>query len=241
MSDKERYPAGFGDNLPSVTTILGAFPGPQLLAWYKRMAFAEQKVISEKSLDIGKTLHELRIRIEKGEPLEIVTKYPEEMQNCIKAYLKWKKEREIPPIVYSELRMYSKDLGYRGTCDDIAGNRLKLILLEHKTSSGIYDDALEQVVAYKKLFESPDTQFLDLVGNSKSRKISSAWVTRFPKDKPDFETRMVRPEEEWELFESFSMKLRIFQIRKKREAQWRLEHADDTRPYNAKPSSGEGS
>ena len=225
MSKKERYPAGFGDNTPSVTEILDAFPGPNLIRWYKKMAFSEQKAVSEKALNIGKTLHELRIRIEKGEPLEIVTKYPNEMQNCIKAYLQWKKERAIPPILFSELKMYSKDLGYRGTCDDIAGDQRKLVLLELKTSSGIYDEHLEQVIAYKKLFESPDTQFCDIDGNSiKLREISSSWVIQFPKDKPDFESRMVQPNEEWELFESFSMKLRIFQIRKKREAEWKLAH-----------------
>jgi hypothetical protein len=216
-TEKERYPAEWSD-VPSVTEVLRAFPSPELLRWFKQQAFADIKAKSDRGKDIGKTLHELRIKIESGEPFSIVTKYPEEIQNCLKSYMKWKKERNIPPIILSEIKMYSKRLKFKGTLDDIAGNLELLILLEHKTSSGIYDDAREQAVAYKQLFESSDTVFLGLNGNTPNlRKISSIWITRFPKDKPDFETQEVKPEEEMELLESFQHKLAIYSIRKRRQ------------------------
>ena|SRR3990167_4554682 len=220
MTEKARYPKEWGE-VPSVTEVLGAFPGPALIGWYRKMAFAEQKAVSDKALDIGKTLHELRIRIEKGEPFEILTKYPAEVQNCVKAYFQWKKERKIPPIIFSELQMFSRSLGIKGTFDDLASDGLKTVLLEYKTSSGIYDEAREQSVVYKKLYTAPDTQFLQKV-DSVLRRIDETWIVRFPKDKPDFESKQVMPDEENELWESFNHKLAILKIRKKRDANRRI-------------------
>ena len=211
---KERYPKDFPD-LPSVTTILEAFPSPALVGWCKKMAFQEQKAITDKGKEIGTTLHKLRIRIEKGEPFEITTQYPEEVQNCLKAYFQWKKERGIQNLVHSELPMYSHELGYCGTFDDLVQRDNDLILLEFKTNNGIYDEHLEQVVAYKKLFE---------VWNYKNQ-IDEAWVIRFPKIKPEsldaklYEARQVLDSEMDELFESFNHKLAIYNIRKKREKE----------------------
>src|SRR3990167_5564128 len=114
--------------LSSVTEVLGAFPSIQLLNWYRKMAFADQKAVSDKGKEIGSTLHDLRVKIENGGPFEILTKYPQELQNCIKAYFKWKKERDIPPVLYTELKMYSRVLGYKGTLDDIYGNAARILL-----------------------------------------------------------------------------------------------------------------
>ena len=216
---RERYPVDF-PKLPSVTTILGAFPSPALVAWYKCMAFQEQKEITDKGKEIGSTLHELRIRIEKGEPFEITTAYPEEVQNCLKAYFQWKKERGIQQIICSELKMWSTDLGYMGIFDDLVKRGNDLILLEFKTNNGIYDEHMEQAVAYKKLYESWSV-FTN--GIKKSQAIKEVWIVRFPKVKPEnpdaplYEIRQVLNSEMDELFESFNHKLAIYNIRKRRE------------------------
>ena len=218
---RERYPKNFPD-LPSVTTILGAFPSPALIGWYKKMMAKEIKEISDKGLAIGSILHGLRIRIEKGEPFEITTQYSEEVKNCLKSYLQWKKERELTHILQSETPMYSEKLGYVGTFDDLVKRGDDFVLLEYKTNNAIYDEHLEQVVAYKKLAE----YFLKI-------KIKELWVIRFSKDKPSFydiplyETRQVLESETEEFFEMFNHKLAIYNFRKKRDIQWRLKNANN--------------
>lgn len=206
---KERYPDHFPD-LPSVTTVLGAFPGPALIGWYKKMMYSDIKTISQKGLDIGKTLHELRIRIEKGEPFEITTQYPEEVRTCLQSYFQWKKERRIVKIFSSEFPMFSEKLGYCGTLDDLAELESGgFAILEYKTNKGIYDEHIEQVIAYKNLYET----FTKLT-------IRECWVIRFGKEKAEHEARLISEADEKELFKSFMHKLAIYNIRKRREKEW---------------------
>ena len=215
---KERYPKDFPD-LPSVTQVIDAFPSPHLVNWFKTHPFQEQKAITDKGKEIGKTLHELRIRIEKGEPFDITTKYPEEVQNCLKSYFLWRKERNISEILHSEVKMYNRTLGFKGTCDDITVRNFESILLEYKTSNGIYDDAREQIIAYSKLLTHSDTKY---DGNPPNRgggyfAINEKWIIRFGKEKAEYEAIQVLDSEMDELFESFQHKLAIYNIRKKRE------------------------
>ena len=218
MIEKERYSNDW-KLYPSVTEVQKDFPSRPLLRWFKSQTKYEIERKSEKGMEIGKVLHELRSKLDEGEPFDIVSQYPEEIKNCIRSYIDWKKSCGIPLKKYREVKMLSQGFGFKGTFDDLAVNQNNTMLLEYKTSKAIYEDHLEQVIAYKLLYESADLVSEPML-DPPEYPIRQVWVIRFAKNEPKFEAHLVTKEEEEMAKADFLNKLLLYKNRDKREALW---------------------
>lgn len=156
MSKKEEHPKYYnklGIEVPSVTTVLKILNKPELINWANYMGFKRKKVkdILEETSYIGNCVHELISKSTKSVFVNIKSyENNREIMNCYSAFKKWKKEYDIEPI-NSELSLSCIDYG--GTIDCIAEmpKMNASILVDYKTSSGIYPTMFLQLAGYIRL------------------------------------------------------------------------------------------
>lgn len=156
MDKKEehlKYYNNLGIEVPSVTTVLKILNKPELINWANYMGFKKKKVkdILEETSYIGTIVHNLISQSTKSIFVNI-KHYQDnkDIMNCYSAFKKWKKDYNITPI-YSEMPLSCMEYG--GTIDCIAriNGTDSLILIDYKTSSGIYPTMFLQLAAYLKL------------------------------------------------------------------------------------------
>lgn len=99
----------------------------------------------------------------------------ERVKNGVKAFLDWESKHKIE-YVRSESKIYSKKLGYSGTCDLIAKVNGKLSIVDFKTGSGPYYEHVLQTAAYQNAL----TEELGW-------KFKERWIIKFGKDDGEFE------------------------------------------------------
>lgn len=97
----------------------------------------------------------------------------ERVRNGVLAFLKWI-DTEKFKIKFGEKHIYSKKYDYAGIADAVATRKGKTVLIDYKTSSGVYDEMRFQVSAYANA--------LDEMGI----KIDERWIVRFDKETGDF-------------------------------------------------------
>lgn len=202
MRASDHYPDGWG-NLPSVTQVLGVIASPALMAWLRRTSSQQIQQVSDKALDIGSTVHQACQDILLGKSPAVETSYPEEIQSCISAFLKFIKDKKIVPL-HTELKMMSRELGYKGTADNIVMIDDCLAQFEWKTSKAIYESYPLQAIAYARLFEFEH-----------KRHIKENWIIRLGKEKAELETYLIPKEKEAYLFETFNHALAIYNWQQK--------------------------
>ena len=98
------------------------------------------------------------------------------------AFLEWHQNSGLS-IRVAESMVYSQQHRYAGTMDAVAYRDGQHVVLDWKTSSGLYPEAALQVAAYSRAYE----EMYD-------RPVNEAWVIRFakkPDAKPLFEARQV--------------------------------------------------
>ena len=131
-----RTPAG---NLyPSVTTILGCQPKPELEAWVKAVGEEEAKFVSSRAAHRGTHLHNMaedylnnRFDPKKANPIVLQDFLP------IKKVL----DEHVNNVFHTELQMWSDRLRCAGTCDLIAEYDNVLVLGDFKTSRRVKYDS----------------------------------------------------------------------------------------------------
>jgi ATP-dependent exoDNAse (exonuclease V) beta subunit len=170
-----------GIEYPSVTEILKVINKPELVEWFKRTNFSEIVEKSEKATNIGDIVHDAIHKLLKGERVEIKIKpeYVSSVQNCVSAFLDWKKKCGVE-VVETEKLVVSKKHFYAGTFDFVGKVDGKIVLADWKTSSAIYKEYFVQVAAYKVAYEEMTGQ-----------KVDECWVIRFGKNTADFEAKKV--------------------------------------------------
>ncbi len=141
-----RLPSGIV--VPSVTTILGAYPKhPRLLKWIANQGSHDAGQAKLKAAgDKGTAVHDAIVHILEEKPLPRTEYSPEEM-NCISAFRKWYGQY-FPRIEWTERKIYSEIYGYAGTADLLCKIKQAYWLIDHKTSSGIWNSYTLQLTAY---------------------------------------------------------------------------------------------
>jgi len=135
----------------------------------------EYRARSRKAADIGTIIHEwVSDWILKKNP-EMPS--DEKVVNGIMAFLKFQKEHKFKWLE-SERYIFSKKYRYAGILDSIAREGDKLLLVDFKSSNGIYDDMRFQVSGYKIAWEEET-----------GRKIDERMILRFGKNDGEFEIR----------------------------------------------------
>jgi hypothetical protein len=183
-----------GKRVPSVTTVLGILGNPYLIdwAWKLGMDGIDYKAVRDNAGLVGTIAHYMILCHLKSQVPDL-TGYAEMDINkakvCLKKYWEWEKENKIEAVLV-EYPMVSKLFNFGGTIDCLAKLNGKYILIDHKTSNGIYSSYFYQLAAYAQL----------LLENG--YEIENARILRIGKDENEgFEQKiMSNLENHWQVF-----------------------------------------
>ena len=124
--------------------------------------------------DLGTRAHAYFDKVVKGEEIKI-DEVPEDIRMPVNSFLTWLKESGIQ-MVMGDTRVASLKDKFGGSLDALGWKDGKYILLDWKTSNGIYAEYALQVAAYAQAFEE-----------TFGVRIGEAHIVRFGKTTPDFE------------------------------------------------------
>jgi len=155
-----QYKLRDGTVVPGVTAIISSQLGwnkNALIAWARREALAGQDPdkIASQAASIGSLTHYLVECHIKGENpvFDDYTKTQiDKAENGFLAYLDWESKQELEHL-FTEKSLVSEKLGCGGTVDLISIGKRGYVLIDFKTSKGIYPDHKIQVAAYKNIYE----------------------------------------------------------------------------------------
>jgi len=106
---------------------------------------------AQASADLGTEMHSIIEGLLQGEEMAV----PEQLEPAVRGWLKWRTEFWRWELQGSEVTVYDEELGYAGTVDalwyDPVGRRY--VVVDWKTSAGLYSSALMQVSAYSHALE----------------------------------------------------------------------------------------
>lgn len=163
--DKRFYFTSDGISVPSVTTILDAYPkGAAFFEWLKRQGENADEIRDEAGRR-GSKVHNLTERYDNGEEVSLLTADGEIGMSMLEwsmfeRYVRFReKNPHLVPVVV-EQNFVDGELGYGGTVDRVfmdnrTGNR---VLVDIKTSSSVHEHYWLQVAAYKNM---ANKQYLD--------------------------------------------------------------------------------
>jgi len=204
-----------GKRLPSVTTVLGRFKeSGALMHWAFSQGLEQGEAIGrdpdnaeapnlykkrDEAANAGTLAHEMVEAYIRGQDhLALLSDVPEilakQALNAFQQFREWHENNKIEIISdWQEIQMVSEKHRYGGTPDAIGRNVSgELVLLDWKTSNGVYSDYLLQLAAYKELWEE----------NYPDRPINGGfYICRFSKDFPDFAAHFYGDlDQEWKMF-----------------------------------------
>ena len=103
------------------------------------------------SAELGTQMHDIIDGLLKGNQ-EIVV--PDQLEPAVRGFLRWRQAHANWEHIDSEVAVYTRD--FAGTVDALFRDPVteRFIIVDWKTSSGIYDSALMQVAAYCHALDS---------------------------------------------------------------------------------------
>lgn len=168
--DSRFYQAGPDLYVPSVTTILEAYPkGAAYAEWLKRNGVDADELRDEAGRR-GSVVHEMTETLDKGGTLSLMSedgepRYKLSEWGMMEKFVEFRKNH--PAKIHAiELNMVSAELGYAGTLDRVLTIDGVTYLMDIKTSGDIYTAHWLQQAAYHKLLHNtgyiaklfPDTE-----------------------------------------------------------------------------------
>jgi len=207
---KSGYFTKDGIKVPGTTSIIGRFKeSGALLRWaYKRGKDGLELYESrDKAAELGTIVHEMvEEYIRGGNPYNVVPtaitlEDQAQIVSAFEAFEEWFESNKFQ-IVEQEVQLVSEIHKYGGTPDAIAIDaKGRLVLLDWKTSDGVYSDHLVQLGAYRMLWNEthPDNQ---LTGGShlcRFAKTNGDFAHHFFPDLTDAERQFVLFREAYDL------------------------------------------
>ena len=179
---------GDDGKVPSVTTITGIL-NVYLAKWANEHGLAGRDLAEirqyERATDIGNYIHKVVVATIHGAayppPLQHLRPSQQEgVDKCLTEWHRWYTNTRSFEFEVTELPLVSNQHRFGGTLDAVARDRDgKLVLVDWKTSKGIYADYVLQVAAYGLLWN--ETQLEPITGGY--------YIVRFSKEYGDIETR----------------------------------------------------
>lgn len=179
------YKNSKGDKIPGVTTIIGRFKeSGGLIRWaYNRGKDGLELYESrDKAAELGTIVHSMVEAYINCELWGDLTKElsPEDYESVISAFTAFQEwfESNKFKVIEQEVQLISELYQYGGTPDAIAeDSKGRIVLLDWKTSDGVYADYLYQLGAYQVLWNE----------NNADRPLSGgSHLCRFAKEHGDF-------------------------------------------------------
>lgn len=130
---------------------------------------------SQAAADVGTRAHKAIDLILHGEPYQL----DDDIKIPVEAFLDWK-GRQTLTFELGDTRIGSRLFGYGGSLDMVAFDGNEAILIDLKTSNGIYPEMGYQIGAYSQAFK--ETYGIE---------VKEAMILRIGKDKPEFEVKKV--------------------------------------------------
>ena len=229
---KYELPLSGNPSVPSVTTIVNQTVRNMGLEiwreqWIKRgLEQARDKRLSgtaiggilsaanneaNASAELGTQMHDIIDGLLKGNQ-EIVV--PDQLEPAVSGFLRWRQAHADWEYIDSEVAVYTRD--YAGTVDALFRDPVieRFIIVDWKTSSGIYDSALMQVAAY---CHALDSMLLES-GRLWMEDTVEGMIVRFDNDYPrDEDNKKIRT-----LPKVFSNRVQIARV--DREKWWQAFH-----------------
>jgi hypothetical protein len=198
-----------GKKVPGTTTILSRFKESGALirwAYLRGKEGLELYESRDKAAELGTFVHDMVERyVAKDDPHRGIEVFSDEDKKSILsafgAFEEWFESNKFE-IVEQEIQLVSEIHQYGGTPDAIAlDGKGRLVLLDWKTSDGVYSDHLVQLGAYRMLWNEryPDNQ---LTGGShlcRFAKTNGDFAHHFFPDLSDAEKQFVLFREAYEI------------------------------------------
>ena len=202
-----QYKLNSGTLVPGVTTVLNSILAkPYLVEWAYQCGLKNQdyKKIRDTAGGIGTLAHYLVVCDLQGQEPDTKSYSPEDISkanNCLKSYFAWKKHNLIKPTMVEE-PLISEKYGYGGTLDIYGILNDENVLIDLKTSKGIYESYLYQLGAYGQL-----------IFENTGKQPDKALILRINKDNnDDFEIRFISNLDRY--FEVFRHLLCVYKLQK---------------------------
>jgi hypothetical protein len=155
LLDARFYFDEVGKPVPSVTTILEAYPKDAGYFKFLKDAGNDADTIRDEAGRRGSIVHELTERYDRGEEVSLLTgdgwpAYKMLEWSMFERYVDFSTRFE-PEHLIVEQNFVSLKLGYAGTIDRVMELGGKRYLVDIKTSNAIYDSYWLQLAAYREL------------------------------------------------------------------------------------------
>lgn len=174
--DGRYYYTEDGEFVPSVTTILEAYPKEASYYMWLKSVGQDADTIRDEAGRRGSTVHAMTEAYDKGHEVSLLTEdghlaYKVGEWAMFERYVEF--TRKFSPVIkMSEQNFVNAELGYAGTIDRIMQIGGKRYLVDIKTSNTIYASYWLQLAAYRRLVEEQGV-FVDYVAilwlNAKTR------------------------------------------------------------------------
>lgn len=179
-------------------------------------ALNRHEVVKEEAASVGGQVHDFaeafaKAKIGVGELPGIPTEAPVQVINGITAFLQWVNAHQIT-FHESELLLYSKEHDYVGQTDVVATVDGKKLLLDYKTSSGVYPDHRWQAACYRYAYEE-----------ERGVKLDGLMILHFNKETGEFTPHLIKEEDYPKDFTAFLGCLAVKRRAKELDAEWRAE------------------
>ena len=126
---------------------------------------------AQTSAKLGTQVHTYIDRLLKDEDVNDI---PDQLEPAIQGFFKWRRKYIDWEYIGSELGVYSTKYSVAGTIDALFNTPDGYVIVDWKTSSGIYDSHAIQVSVYAEAFRDM----------TKKRKLAGAMVVRFGNSYP---------------------------------------------------------
>ena len=169
--DSRFYTTQSGLYVPSVTTILDAYPkDASYFKWLKDVG-SDADSIRDEAGRRGSTVHELTERYDGGEEVTMLNEYGKPQFKILEwamfeRYVEFSRTHQ-PIIDMMEVHMVSESLGFAGTLDRVLTIKNKTMLVDIKTSNSIYPSYWLQLAAYNELLK---------MGGGKVDQVGILWL-----------------------------------------------------------------
>ena len=153
--DQRFYKAGEDVYVPSVTTILNAYPKDAgYYEWLKRVS-EDADSIRDEAGRRGSVVHNLTERYDNGEEVALINDYgiidyKLTEWAMFERYVDFR-TRFPAEIFHTEFNLINEELGFAGTLDRVMNVDGKTLLVDIKTSNAIYPSYWLQLAAYEQL------------------------------------------------------------------------------------------
>ena len=154
-----------------IERVLNKHMGRQITPYIVDEVLTSHTGEAQRSAEIGTQVHTYIDRLLKDEDVNDI---PDQLEPAIQGFLKWRRKYIDWEYIGSELGVYSTKYSVAGTIDALFNTPDGYVIVDWKTSSGIYDSHAIQVSVYAEAFRDM----------TKKRKLAGAMVVRFGNSYP---------------------------------------------------------